>query len=196
MQVGSGDTDSSSCSEIVGTATGHEDTPSSTEDHWGGGVWIFQWNKLASHVQRLESILLRKQQMLFKNTNSPPTQDGFSNFLKLGPELRDRRDSSSQGSMLGTVPRQGIHPPQGSTRAVRRTRSRSPDHRGQMFCPDEGGERGSYWDTSAMCLWRSAIQRSSSSSRSTSFTRASPMPLVSYLERGCPHKIHPVPSGL
>lgn len=50
------------------------------------------------------------------------------------------------------------------------------------------GAKGSYWDTSAMCLWRSAIQRSSSSSRSTSFTRASPMPLVSYLERICPPK--------
>lgn len=44
------------------------------------------------------------------------------------------------------------------------------------------GWQKSYWDTSAMCLCRSAIHRSSSSSRSTSFTRASPMPLVSYLE--------------
>lgn len=61
-------------------------------------------------------------------------------------------------------------------------------------CPslERGRGRASYWDTSAMCLWRSVIQRSSSSSRSTSFTRASPMPLVSYLERGQPHKIHPV----
>lgn len=45
-----------------------------------------------------------------------------------------------------------------------------------------------------MCLWRSAIHRSSSSSRSTSFTRASPMPLVSYLQRRQPARsIHPVP---
>lgn len=48
----------------------------------------------------------------------------------------------------------------------------------------------SYWDTSAMCLWRSAIHRSSSSSRSTSFTRASPMPLVSYLGRRWTQAVH------
>lgn len=41
-----------------------------------------------------------------------------------------------------------------------------------------------HWDTSAMCLWRRETQRSSSSSRRTSLTRASPMPLVSYLGRG------------
>lgn len=41
-----------------------------------------------------------------------------------------------------------------------------------------------HWDTSAMCLWRRDTQRSSSSSRRTSLTRASPMPLVSYLGRG------------
>lgn len=35
-----------------------------------------------------------------------------------------------------------------------------------------------------MCLWRRDTQRSSSSSRRTSLTRASPMPLVSYLGRG------------
>lgn len=45
-------------------------------------------------------------------------------------------------------------------------------------------DRSSYWDTSAMCLWRKVTHRSSSSSSKTSLTRESPMPLVSYLERG------------
>lgn len=44
--------------------------------------------------------------------------------------------------------------------------------------------RDTYWDTSAMCLWRKVTHRSSSSSRRTSLIRASPMPLVSYLGRG------------
>lgn len=39
-----------------------------------------------------------------------------------------------------------------------------------------------HWDTSAMCLCRRDTHRSSSSCRSTSFSRESPIPLVSYLQ--------------
>lgn len=99
---------------------------------------------------------------------------------------------------LAPALRQGLHPLKNSTQAAQRMRLSETTDRENHFALEESGgeERGSYWDTSAMCLWRRVIHRSSSSSRSTSFTRASPMPLVSYLERGCPHKIHPVPSGL
>lgn len=43
-------------------------------------------------------------------------------------------------------------------------------------------KESTHWDTSAMCLCLRLTHRSSSSCNSTSFTRESPMPLVSYLQ--------------
>lgn len=43
---------------------------------------------------------------------------------------------------------------------------------------------GSHLDTSAMCIWRNCTQRSSSSSKSTTFSLESLMPVDSYLKEG------------
>lgn len=66
-----------------------------------------------------------------------------------------------------------------------RPRGGCEDQRGRRREDKEdggGGGRWTHWDTSAMCLCLRLTHRSSSSCSRTSFSRESPMPLVSYLQ--------------
>lgn len=125
------------------------------------------WSLQSPGISAPEMAVILEQRVMVEATFSPPPSD-FTMDTNDNPDQFRKKGCSSVISLQPVI----ILADSQTHQATR-----------QLYVGLRGWV-GSHLDTSAMCIWRNCTQRSSSSSKSTTFSLESLMPVDSYLKEG------------